>query len=345
MRRPLAAVVLLGAAFAASTSCARPTELVLDIRTNAPCERVRGAAVRMSRAPEGLPAADIVATRDGCTALGGEVGTLTIVPTGSDSAEIAVQVTLGLGRDPRSCSPTDRAGCVVARRAARFVPGRSTRLMVEMDALCEGRVCPADATCDRGTCVGIPGVPPEATSTQADAGEPVDAGTDAPAPTCDAVCPSKGGTCVDGVCEIACKGGDKCAGNATLCPSGVPCRIVCSDPSRGKPACRNIMCPSDVPRCEIVCEGGEACADALTCEAPLQCTVKCVTANACKAASINVESADNVINCVAKDACKEANLDCQPPGEASPRNCRQKAATCAAPPCKCTDDGKPCGPP
>ena len=63
MRRPLAAVVLLGAAFAASTSCARPTELVLDIRTNAPCERVRGAAVRMSRAPEGLPAADIVATR------------------------------------------------------------------------------------------------------------------------------------------------------------------------------------------------------------------------------------------------------------------------------------------
>jgi hypothetical protein len=344
VRRPVFAAVLLVAPIAASSSCARGTEVTLDIRTNAPCERVRGAVVRMSRAAADLPAAGVIATRDGCTAGGGDVGTLTIVPSGVDDAEIAVQVTLGLGRDPRSCSPDDRAGCVVARRALRFVPGKSTRLLIEMDALCEGRACAAEETCEKDRCVGIPGLPVDALPAEPDAAAG-DVGADAAPVTCEQVCPQKAGTCIDGVCEIACKGGDKCSGNATLCPSGVPCRIVCSEPSRGKPACRNIMCPTDVPRCEIVCEGGGACADALTCEAPLQCSVKCVTANACKGASVNVEAADNVITCVAKDACKEANLACQPPGEPSPRNCRQKAATCAAPPCKCTDDGKPCGPP
>lgn len=343
--RKASVALLLGGVALGGAHCRTATEIVLEIRTNAPCVRVRSTAVLTGRTVDDFDTRGAAAMREGCETPRGEIGTLVLTPSGADDGELAVQVTLGLGRAADTCSTTDRAGCVVARRALRFAPGKTTRVGIELDALCEGRVCATAETCEQGRCVGIAGLPPQPPHDDAGIVEPVpEAGPDGAPLKCEDVCASKGGRCdTNGVCEIDCRGPSKCSGNATLCPPGVPCRIVCDDGKRGQPACKNLMCPSGTPSCEFVCSGGEGCDGAITCEATSKCVVRCTAANACKLTAISVEAADNVIQCEVKDACKDATITCTPPGQ-QPRDCRASAAACGAPPCKCTlENGKPCG--
>ena len=83
------------------------------------------------------------------------LGTLTILPSGADDAEVGIKVVMGVKRAADTCSAPDYVGCVVARRAVRFVPGRETRVVVEMDLACLDVPCGALESCKKGQCVPV----------------------------------------------------------------------------------------------------------------------------------------------------------------------------------------------
>ena len=105
------------------TACEGATEISLDVRTNLPCTSAsswRGIAVSV-----GEPGADVesrapVLTTTKCSA-GGEIGTLTIVPSGSKNAEVGIRVVAGLSENPEDCSTNAYEGCVVSRRTITYL--------------------------------------------------------------------------------------------------------------------------------------------------------------------------------------------------------------------------------
>jgi len=85
----------------------------------------------------------------------GSLGYIVAVPPSDNrEANLDVRVVMGIGRDPRSCSDTDRAGCIVAKRAVRYLSRRRLELPVTLFSACAGVICDADKTCNaQGRCV------------------------------------------------------------------------------------------------------------------------------------------------------------------------------------------------
>src|SRR5690606_9267298 len=120
-----------------------------------------------------------------------------------------VKVMTGITKAAHECA-LDSSGCIVARRRAAFVPGRSQKLVVIMSLACLDKDCGPDLECaPTGACVdpervAIDGGP----VVGADAGADADLDGAAPLGGCDPnTCVGAGRSCVGGACEIRC-GGD-----------------------------------------------------------------------------------------------------------------------------------------
>ncbi len=69
---------------------------------------------------------------------------------------MSIAVVTGLGKSPDECvSDNFAGGCIVARRRIRFVDHTTLTLPIRMDASCVNVVCPAQKTCEGGTCVPV----------------------------------------------------------------------------------------------------------------------------------------------------------------------------------------------
>ena len=102
------------------------------------------------------------ATVTRCDPATGHIGSLVVVPSGADNAQVAIRVVTGIDRDPASCEAaggSEPPGCIVALRALRFIPHEVIDLPIEMSESCNGVVCPEDETCSQGACVDA-GAPP-----------------------------------------------------------------------------------------------------------------------------------------------------------------------------------------
>jgi hypothetical protein len=132
--------------------CRDATQMVIEVSTDLPCTQHGGTAVVVGK----LGALDVrspTTFASTCKA-DGTIGTLVIVPSGDDDAEIAFQVTSGIGVDPATCTgATTSASCIVSRRSLRFLPHESVRVRVPMRKVCAGVVCDPAATCFNGACV------------------------------------------------------------------------------------------------------------------------------------------------------------------------------------------------
>jgi hypothetical protein len=136
--------------------CRSPTEIVLEVQTDAlPCPAQRDSTLFVvgkldqlaGRAPSSSAA--LCATS--------EPSTLVVTPSGSKSAEVAVEVILGVERDAEQCAANQYVGCIVARRALHFVPHESVRVPIAMRRSCisrdgDSKVCAWNETCVRGAC-------------------------------------------------------------------------------------------------------------------------------------------------------------------------------------------------
>jgi hypothetical protein len=153
--------------------CQPATAIMLDVTTDVSCGGPLTGHVatsitvgRIADVDQRPPAATV--TR--CDAATGRIGSLAIVPSGAEDAEVAVRVVTAVDKDPAACDPASAAGmtgCIVARRALRFVPQATIDVAIVMSAACEGIACPQDQTCSAGSCAPLENTPN---------GAPLDAG-------------------------------------------------------------------------------------------------------------------------------------------------------------------------
>lgn len=145
--------VCLGIALAfalAMLGCAQPTEITLELTTDAPCNGTVSVTVGSSLTNMGADASASTATcANGST---GTIGTLVIVPSGADNASVAIAVTLDENDGGTTCD-AGAPGCIVALRSLSFVPHQNIVLPVALSKSCAAMSCPAGETCVDGTCV------------------------------------------------------------------------------------------------------------------------------------------------------------------------------------------------
>jgi hypothetical protein len=145
----IAAAVGVGALICAG-SCRAPTEITVVLYTDTPCEKVMGSTVRVGA----LAGIDGTAPKGSSSACDrGALGSLVVVPSGATDDEVALEVTLGVGRDPGGCDGAGFGpGCIVARRAIRFLPHTPLRIAVPLRQACNGVRCLPTETCVNGKC-------------------------------------------------------------------------------------------------------------------------------------------------------------------------------------------------
>ena len=265
-----AAVVAL-----ASPACRTPTTITLELRTDLPCGQVSESSIAVGKLAT-LRDAPAAAGTERCDAATGTIGTLVLVPSGENDAEVAVRVVTGVGKTAEDCVRDGfLGGCVVARRSLRYIPNTSLFLPVTMQASCLDLPCDDDKTCVDGRCVSAT-IPDSSQCTTeagcelalgADAGPP-DAGREVGAPDTGIPDVSPDTTSMmDGGADATTgdtgpppiDGGDA-SGDATIDAPGLDSGSDASDVGSEGPAC-----VSEVPggicstATQCGCNAGQAC--------------------------------------------------------------------------------------
>jgi hypothetical protein len=153
--RRLSSLLLLGAAFSLVMSCRSPTQIVLNVSTDMPCTDPlawRGVAVYVGKPGRDVDEVSATLVTRECDA-NGAVGSLVVVPSGDKDGEVGLRVVAGIEHTPEDCLEHDYDGCIVARRALRFVPHDSLELEVDLTEDCVSLGCDSEHTCSRGECV------------------------------------------------------------------------------------------------------------------------------------------------------------------------------------------------
>jgi hypothetical protein len=133
-----------------ANACLEPTEIIVEIHTNARCSDIRDTAIVVAR-PGMVAATAPVANAMGCKEEG-RIGSIVILR----GAASILEVTTGFSRNADDCRAKPGLGCIVSRRDLRFIPNRSLRITIDQDVDCSGVPCDTEvATCERGTCVPI----------------------------------------------------------------------------------------------------------------------------------------------------------------------------------------------
>jgi hypothetical protein len=148
--------------------CRAPTQVTVELTTDVDCAEDVHTTLQVGSAGSDVegrsPKVDTVACQPG-----GRIGSVVLVPSGANNAEFAVKAVLAHGSTTlERCARANAmgqslAGCIVARREARFVPHDELTLPIAMLAECETVACPAGMTCVHRQCVpatGAPGAPP-----------------------------------------------------------------------------------------------------------------------------------------------------------------------------------------
>ncbi|MBI3202397.1 MAG: LamG domain-containing protein [Myxococcales bacterium] len=185
---PLATALVVGGALAGG--CREPTQITVVLSTDVDCPRVVETTLgvgTLSNVNDKPPASG----RKGCKTASGRIGSLVVVPSGDDHAEVALLAVMTVDQAQVStCDPlTPGPKCVVARRALRYVPHTPLTLPIELSTSCLGVKCQPDETCFKGLCVSAK-IPDPEQCTDPAACVPklpsVDGGADASADAADA---------------------------------------------------------------------------------------------------------------------------------------------------------------
>jgi hypothetical protein len=155
MRRPLrwAGYATLLVASMATGSCRSPTEITLEVRTDAQCSDLQGISIAVGTLGDALESRPAASTSASCDPITGRIGALVVVPSGSNTDEVGIRVVAGFGKSVASCVAPWGEGCIVARRALRFIPHEPLSVPINLSASCDGVPCDATTTCVNGQCV------------------------------------------------------------------------------------------------------------------------------------------------------------------------------------------------
>ena len=142
--------LLLGlVAFTVTAACRPPTQVTLELTTDADCDALEETSITIGRLGE-VEDRDPVTVTSQCS--DHTIGSLVTVPAGDDDAEVAFKIVTTIdGTEATTCAD-DISNCIVARRALRFLANTPLRVPVVMREQCVGVLCPADETCVAGVC-------------------------------------------------------------------------------------------------------------------------------------------------------------------------------------------------
>ena len=128
MGGPRCAGKLLAASALFALGCREPTEVVVEISTDAACSDVRDTNITSGKLIQIEGAVPATVTQR-CAKDTGRIGSIVIVPSGGDSDEFALRVVTGFTKSAQDCI-TDgyMGGCIVARRALAFFAAPAARL-------------------------------------------------------------------------------------------------------------------------------------------------------------------------------------------------------------------------
>jgi hypothetical protein len=213
-RRVRRTLGIAGAAIgcAAVVSCLGATQIELHVTTDAPCKdpsQWKGVSIYVGATTDIETKAPTLTTST-CDD-NGQVGSLVVVPSGSNSDEIGIRVVAGVTRAPEECAANQYEGCIVARRAIRFNPHHSLDLDIALTRDCIGISCDPTHTCVNQVCVDSQEVSP-----------PADGGAGGPTVRCGdngIRCPTTGDVCCLTVDVDAGTTSGECRA-PTSCPTG-----------------------------------------------------------------------------------------------------------------------------
>jgi hypothetical protein len=254
--------VIFVAAGGLAVGCQSPTQGIVAVYTDMPCEPVDAESqrdaltdFRIFAAPtrEALAIkldADQFDAEAACLPAadgrqrGRQLGTLVLAP-GAAEAHIAVRAGVWALGQPRvsaaACAKPGTSPCIVARRLLRYASNQSLDVPIALDAACARIQCPTEQTCEKGACKGIPQVskdpplppPVDAATPTVDAG--LDAGGDsAPMRTLPFTCSKEG--------VVAWTTPRVCTGGSPSCIERSTGAVGCMDVKNGEcvqPCCSN----------------------------------------------------------------------------------------------------------
>ncbi|MDC3961527.1 hypothetical protein [Polyangium jinanense] len=138
---------------AAPLGCLDPTEAFVEISTNSSCGDLDSTGITAGLLGE-IETRPYGTTTSLCQN-NGEIGSIVLLPPESErEAPFAFKVVGSLGAPVETAcvAPAYGPGCIIARRAMRFVPHNSFRVPVRLSQACAGVLCPEAQTCVDGTC-------------------------------------------------------------------------------------------------------------------------------------------------------------------------------------------------
>jgi hypothetical protein len=137
------------AAAVAWCSCRSATQVTLDLRTDTCASRpTLGIAAGTRSDTEGAAFGTTTTTRNG-----DEIGSLVLVPSGGKGDAFGVKVVLATKGEPADCGQPGAKGCIVARRALRYLPHEPLRQRIDHRGACVDVACDPLETCVNGACV------------------------------------------------------------------------------------------------------------------------------------------------------------------------------------------------
>jgi hypothetical protein len=331
--RVILAAGVFGGLVAAASRCATPTQLIVEVSTDAPCERLdTGIFVGRTSQETNASAGPVVAKR-GCERPG-FIGSSVFLPRGADDDAFAVMVVTGVDATVDECIRGTKTTCIVEHRAVRYQPGEIVRVSVTMDQQCVGVECGPKESCRRGTCIPCPDCE-DNTVTDASVG---DARPDVET----FICPDGCTSCDAGTCIIDCKVDGGCPPTVT-CPPNSRCEIDCSDHDY----CKGTIDCAAAKSCQVICTGTEH-------ESCHQLTLNCGTA-ACQLHCSGAASVCHEITVHAQSApsfcldCSSVKGVCDTVGAApgaceAPPACQRICNGCPAQTCASCANASTCPP-
>lgn len=158
--------------------CLDPTQIVVEIWTDVPCEQINSVAVftgepgkfeSKAASSTGLQQSCRPATEPGAPAPS-RLGTVVLVPSGEKTGEVGVKVAAGVGKNAENCVIPEGAdvtdavvrydafqNCVIARRSLHFQENETLKLPIVLRSSCKNIGCTSTTTCIYGECrpIGI----------------------------------------------------------------------------------------------------------------------------------------------------------------------------------------------
>ncbi len=300
--------LVVAAAVSAVVGCSdKPTSISVITTTDLPCAALKGVTIRATSpgSNDGPSTTTAQCTDDPA---GARIGTLVLVPSGDKDAKVSVRVVAGVDKPVADCeSAPGQAGCIVAKRALRFVAGREIDLPIVLRAQCKGTPCDPSSTCVAGVCRSATVTDPTMCSGDACAEGSLEArgsgngngggGGDSGAPTL----PDGGSVAPDSGIIVLPDGGITCGASEKICSGAC---VSQADPAHGCSSAGCDACPgSDVG--DYACAAGKCVR--LQCKAGFKvCGDTCVptdVAHGCSAAACTACDATNGTASCDKGAC------------------------------------------